>query len=123
MAEIDSKEDIISRVERCLRQGKRIILFEHGDESLITMLVKKLTLKGENNTEIWYRGNNDPNGSCLVKLSNEDFEEVLKLYRLYDFSDKVSLVAESSQYGTMFNYVRNEILSIEEMVDAILFNH
>ena len=40
---------------------------------------------------------------------------------MYDFSDKVSIISDTDQYGCLFNYVKTGILTKQEMVDALLY--
>ena len=40
---------------------------------------------------------------------------------MYDFSDKVDVIADSPQYASMLNYVKTGILSKEEMIEALLY--
>ena len=50
-------------------------------------------------------------------LNDPDF---LELYRMYEFSDKVIYIGESDQYGSLWNYVREGLITIEQALEAIM---
>ena len=53
-------------------------------------------------------------------LSNEEREDILNLYFLYEFSDRFILLSESSCYGGLFNYVEAGWLTLNEVFNAFL---
>ena len=48
-------------------------------------------------------------------------DEILNFYRMYDFSDKITVISDSDQFGSLINYVKTGILTKQEMVDALLY--
>ncbi len=66
------------------------------------------------------------NDSCeklktdVWSVTDDEMEVLLKIYRLYEPSDKIVLLAESSNYGSMQNYVLEGILTKEEMIEAFI---
>ena len=116
------RSEIICKLEEHINSDKRVILYDHSDAAILHLLCDRIAERGMQNVEIW----------CSVEAKNGDFaflkliteiqmKELLDLYYLYDFSDRVTVVAESGQYGSLFNYIRNGILTPEEMLDAILY--
>lgn len=45
--------------------------------------------------------------------------EIADLYRLYEFSDKFVFLHESDNYGSIWNYVDNKIITVKEALDAL----
>ncbi len=56
----------------------------------------------------------------LIKVTAREMGEILDLYRSYEASDKLIFLGESENYGGLRNYVRSDILSEEEMFEALL---
>lgn len=60
-------------------------------------------------------------GNGIGKLfSNEEELAIKRIYLMYEFSDKVRLLEDSSQYGSLYNYVENGLLTPEEAWRAAL---
>lgn len=53
-------------------------------------------------------------------FSKEDGLGIKKIYLMYEFSDKVRLLEDSPQYGGLYNYVENGLLTQEEARRAAL---
>ena len=53
---------------------------------------------------------------CLLT----DDRSIFELYSIYDFSDRLVIMTDSKQYGSIWNYVDAGILTIEEAIDALL---
>lgn len=60
-------------------------------------------------------------GSDIGKLfSNEEELGIKRIYLMYEFSDKVRLLEDSPQYGSLHNYVESGLLTQEEAWRAAL---
>ncbi len=46
--------------------------------------------------------------------------EFMEVYRSYEFSDKFVVLSESEQYGSIWNYVRNGIITVDEAFDQLI---
>lgn len=53
-------------------------------------------------------------------FSREEELSIKRLYLMYEFSDKVRLLEDSPQYGSLQNYVENGLLTPEEARRAAL---
>lgn len=53
-------------------------------------------------------------------FSKEEELDIKRMYLMYEFSDKVRLLEDSPQYGSLQNYVRNGVLTPEEARRAAL---
>lgn len=55
-----------------------------------------------------------------VTVSEKEMNEILEIYRSYESSDKLTMFADSRNYGTMWNYVDSGILTPEDVFEALL---
>lgn len=53
-------------------------------------------------------------------VNDSDLEKLFKLYRIYEFSDRVILISKEKNYGDLFNYVNTGLISEREMLEALL---
>lgn len=79
-------------------------------EVLVQKLVNKLKAK-----EKLVFGNGEEK-----MFSKEEELDIKKLYLMYEFSDKVRLLEDSPQYGSLQNYVENGLITVEEAKKAAL---
>ncbi len=56
----------------------------------------------------------------IVTSGTNEYDLILKLYRMYDFSDKVFFVSESKICGDIINFLKTDILSLNEVIEVIL---
>lgn len=60
--------------------------------------------------------------NCEYQLMSVIYmDEFLKLYNMYEFSNRVQLISLSSQYASMFNYLSSGILTEDEFIEALLY--
>lgn len=52
-------------------------------------------------------------------LLSSDMRE-FEMYRMYEFSDRFIALSESAQYGGVWNYVRNGILTPDEALELLI---
>lgn len=55
-----------------------------------------------------------------TQFTNAEALGMKRLYLMYEFSDKVRLLEDSPQYGSLKNYVENGLLTPEEARSAAL---
>ncbi|MBQ6415044.1 MAG: hypothetical protein IJJ65_02220 [Butyrivibrio sp.] len=121
MCELSYDCDIISKLEEVLG-AKTVILFDCGKRDYLDLLIREVNSRNLANVEVWHDFDGISESDKIKKKSYEQICEILKLYRLYDFSDRLFVISEDSQYGNLFNYVKNGVLSSEELVEAWLTN-
>ncbi|MCI8507153.1 MAG: hypothetical protein HFJ06_01125 [Lachnospiraceae bacterium] len=56
----------------------------------------------------------------ILVLPAEKYRDLLSLYYTYEFSDRFRVVGRSRQYGGIFNYVDNGLLTEAEAFELIL---
>lgn len=71
------------------------------------------------NIDIGHMGRDDDHWEC-IRLSEEEWGEVLQLYMMYDFSDRFLVLSDNSQYGSLMNYVKTGIMTMEDIFQAFL---
>ena len=113
------KTDIICKLEKEIKNGKRIIIINHQVDREFRDLIKRI--KSDLNLEVWCCNNGAKIDNACKSLSRKEIDEIISVHRIYDFSDKIIFISDSTQYGTLFNYVKTGILTEQEMVDALLY--
>lgn len=75
-------------------------------------------LKYEDESEIL----GDSNQNIIVrKLDKQQMNEVMEIYHMYEFTDKIHIVSENLQYPSIINYVTTGVLKEEEFYKALLY--
>ena len=110
-----SESVALHRIKNLINDGKRLIFFDNYNTEILHILRDRLKKSDFLDIEIWQ--NIEESEDYVLKSYMED---VLKIYRMYDFSDRILVISDSDQFGNMFNYVKNGLLSKEEMVEALL---
>lgn len=121
MSVIVYKSKIICQLEKQINDGKRLLIFDCQDVGFFLLFCEEIEKRNLSNIEIWHSLEVLTAHGFSRRITAKQMDEVLEIYRLYDFSDKVVVISEGVQYGSLFSYVRNGILTAEEMVDAILY--
>lgn len=58
-------------------------------------------------------------GFTYKQITEEEQEQLLQLYRMYEFSDRFSIISRESTYGSLFNLVEAGLLDMEEAAEAL----
>lgn len=118
----EDRNCILKRMENVLdNDKKRIILYCLNDEKMLSLLIKEISDKRIDNIIVFQSVTKSLDSLNTTFIDRKELESVLDFYNLYDFSNKISVINESDQYGNMLNYVRSGVLSREEMVEALLY--
>ncbi len=117
------KSETVSRLEKKINSGIWVLLVDLQEDSFLDMLCKRLQKHGVRRCEVWHCCTEKQGYDNTRLLARAEMEELLSLYRLYEFSDKVTVISETTQYGGLINYVKNGLFTPEEMVDAILYGN
>ncbi len=49
----------------------------------------------------------------------KDIEDLLTLFKTYQYTDKVEIIADRGNYGSLLNYYANGLLTKEELIESI----
>ncbi len=116
-----SFSDGLKELGLLIGNGKKILLFNCSDIRLLMII------------DTWIRENKTIDivvGQSIEEtltdgrvkfVPKKTMSDIMSIYRMYDFSDKISVISEPDQYGSLFNYVKTGILTEKEMVDALLY--
>lgn len=113
--------EIRNMLHTSIYTGKIVVLFDHDGIDIMQLLCKELVSRKTSNVEIWQSIGEELNAELSKYVSKEIIDKAIDIYRMYDFSDKVFVISDSDQYGSMFNYLKTGILTKQEMVDALLY--
>lgn len=104
-------------IEKDLERYDRILLLTNtwtgpfptitGAKNILVLSVSTISL--ESNPQITYR-----------QITTQQQAELLKIYRMYEFSDRFRVVSRDSQFGGIWNYVDAGILTEQEAFEAIV---
>lgn len=111
----------LARLKQGIKDKKNILIINTLDDEIINIILSKLDNHALDNIEIWHKFSHIAGDEHLVCVPEDEMTDVIGLYGLYEFSDKVSVISESTQYGSLYNYVKIGLLTKEEMVDALLY--
>lgn len=109
---LDSFERVFLINDECIEQldlMKFIVNYLSGKEHFGRILLMSSTDSEINNRNI-----------SIQKISKEDEQMIMALYRLYDFSDRFSVIDRNIHNGDLFNYVEKGVLTFDEAVEAML---
>ncbi len=110
-----------NELERIFNRGNRVILYNYDNQFILNMLSDSLDRLELSSVIIWHCIEKYTDSKCTKKIDRKMMEDVIELYKTYDFSDKIIVLDKSEQYGDLLNYVRNGVLTVEEMIDALLY--
>ncbi len=54
------------------------------------------------------------------RISDREREELEQLYRTYEFSNRFQVVSDHFQWGSLMNYVKTGMVTMEEFFEALL---
>ena len=110
----------IAIMKEKLSSGIRVILLDYQNVEWLGLLCGELIKNHISNVEIWHCMEYVSECDMVRRISPKEMDEVLEVYRMYEFSDKVMLISDSVQHGSLINYVKTGIITKEEMVEALL---
>ena len=121
MSRNNEKADIIYKIEYKINNGKKIIITDSQNKKIIDLLCSGTIENDLSMMEIWHCTDSQNEKKMLHHISEMEMSELKRMHYMYDFSDKVIFISDSTQYGTLFNYVKTGILTEQEMVAALLY--
>ncbi|WP_022755892.1 hypothetical protein [Butyrivibrio fibrisolvens] len=108
---------IIDKLMDTLSKNKKVILiasdFSKTEEALAILDVYKDIKVLSTDGSCSYHDNAE-------QISCGEEQELLDLYYLYEFSDKFLVFENSSNYGSVFHYVDEGMISFEEAINSLI---
>lgn len=52
-------------------------------------------------------------------LSESESSNMLKMYNMYEFSGNIGICMESNSYGSLYNYFKSGLLTMEEIIEIL----
>ena len=115
------KSEAVCRLEKFINDGKKVLIFDADDLDILHLIYYGLKYQEITDVEIWHCIEEASDYKYSTYITRKEMDEILEIYNMYDFSDKVIVVSNSNQYGSLFNYVKTGILTKQEMVDSLLY--
>lgn len=123
--EEDSKEHVIDTLELDLNFYDKIFLFDTADQIVFECMSHFCDSEQmkETSKKVLVMGVGEIKKSakdCYRSVTKQQFEDLLEIYDMYEFSNKFQFICKKGQYGSMFNYVKTGLLTFGEMFEAML---
>lgn len=114
---MDKKTIILAEIEKDLERFGRILLitdmceeaFPAGMDAKNILVLSTGTIPSESSLQITYR-----------QITIEQQAELLKVYHMYEFSDRFRVISRDSRFGSIWNYVDAGILTEQEALEALV---
>lgn len=115
--------EIVARLQRYLNKEDMVILIDTDGSNPLTEILcrSEIPEKSWKRAVILSAANfpRKPGRHSYQTVSEKEMNMLLKLYRLYEASDKLFLLSDSKNYGSIWNYVNSGLISEEEMLEAL----
>lgn len=123
MQEFACKNSLIKEIEKNIEQYDRILIFDSNSKNIEELLKQFLKSKALHNTDkkvLIYGYSENVRKEQYRVITRSEYNDIIDLYYLYEFSDKIKVISDSAQYASMLNYLSNDIISQEEYFEALL---
>lgn len=116
----------IKKWEKYLEEYSSIIIFDDRNEDVSKYKLAFLESKLEScyQKQILIMGLKDETDVAergYKVITKQEYNFILQLYRMYEFSDRLKIISPSLQFGSMLNYLSTGIISMEEYFEALLY--
>lgn len=98
--------------------NQHVLIFDSMDEKALQFLSNQISHR---TTLVEILGNvKNDTFSNYTYISKEELQQIFDLYRTYEFTDKITVISDTNQYGSIFDFYKNGILTEEEVLAALL---
>ena len=123
MEEAVSKTSIINDLESELCIYDKIIIVDKENELAFKIIKYIAEHGGINRIKLFLlKENKFLNKNLYRILTKSEMTTILAVYRMYEFSNRVTIISENDTYGHLFNYVETGILTEEEAIKQWLYS-
>lgn len=117
-----NRSKIICELEEELKNNDKVIIYYLENEEFLEKIVKKLENK-QSNIRIWSVLRIKKINRNIRIISYKEAEEILRLFYLYEFTNRLIMFTESSGYPNIMNYVEQGIMTEEQVIDALFYKY
>lgn len=120
---LQTEPEIVEDLQSYLEKEDMVILIDINGANLLTEILcmseairiswKRAAILSTVNFPV------KPGKHIYRTISEEEMRMLLNIYLSYEASDKLFLFSYSKNYGSLWNYVNNGLISEEEMVEAL----
>lgn len=120
-----SEKELLEVLEKNLQEFDKVILIT-GDSSENGLLSKFTDSEALKKTSkkilVMSDGTIGKKGNYTYRrISMQELKWLKGLYGTYEFSDRFQILSDSGNYGNIFNYVENGLMTPEEAFHAVLY--
>lgn len=119
-----NKTRAVCALEDRLNNDYKIILFNLKDAGIFHELCMAVSNKKEY-IEIWTcrdYANENSLYTFVHMISQAETDEIMDIYRLYEFTDNLIVLSDDLSYPGLVNYMRQGVLDEQSMIAAITYN-
>ena len=115
------KSKIVCELENEIQKGCKVIVYDLDNLDVIRSLCKTVN-SNHNLVEIWTSRKYPEEIINNIKLiTSKDIKDIMAIYHLYEFTDKLLVLSENFSYPVLLNYVLQGILTEQEMIEAFIY--
>ena len=121
------RDELVLKMEEYIEEYDKIILLKENKISNIQLsqafccsnilkkIDKKVLLLSVSVLE-------EPKAESVVvkQITENECQNIMKLYSIYDFSDRFLILSTDNSYGDLFNFAKTGLITMEEAFQAFL---
>ena len=116
------RADLAIQLEKELDNNKNIFILDSNLKDNLDILINIIRNQGNPDNVVWQCIDKDVSCEQIMYISRMDMNEIINLYHIYDFSDKVCVIHDSVFCGNLSNYVKNGLITNQVLLEAYLYN-
>ena len=121
---VGCKDRISMELEKCLEEFDKVILVDgYGmkPEALEELYGAEAFIESQSRILILSEARDQKKGSITRRhIPACEMKELLRLHRMYEFSDRIVLFTQEDNFGGLHNYVKTGVLTVDEAISAFL---
>ena len=115
----------IKKLEKYLEEYSSIIIFDDRNEEIrkykLSFFEREMELSDQKKIMVMGLKDDVTADKWGYKIITEqEYNFILRLYRMYEFTDKLRIVSYFLLFGSMLNYLSTGIITEEEYFEALL---
>ena len=108
---------MIRMIEMELQRNKKVVVLAQQDSEMLKMMQDMIADNKILNVSIFHNIKSD----IYSFVSEEDIETFLSKYYLFEFSDRLIVISNHVQYGSLLNYLNTGLFTKKEIIEALLY--